>query len=51
MASSLDKLACNLCGTSGIPCDKCKDIMELINREMQNKQDKGRRRGGIKREF
>ena len=22
MASSLDKLACNLCGTSGIQCDK-----------------------------
>ena len=31
MASSLDKLASNLCGTSGIHCDKCKDNMELIN--------------------
>ena len=31
MASSLDKLASNLCGTSGIQCDKCKDNMELIN--------------------
>ena len=27
----LDKLASNLCGTSGIPCDKCQDNMELIN--------------------
>ena len=31
MASSLDKLASNLCGTSGIQCDKCKGNMELIN--------------------
>ena len=31
MASSLDKLASNLCGTSGIRCDKCKGNMELIN--------------------
>ena len=32
MASSLDKkLARNLCGTSGIQCDKCKGNMELIN--------------------
>ena len=31
MASSLDKLASNLCGTSGIQCDKCKDNMKLIN--------------------
>ena len=31
MASSFDKLASNLCGTSGIQCDKCKDSMELIN--------------------
>ena len=31
MASSLDKLASNLCGTSGIHCDKCKGNMELIN--------------------
>ena len=31
MASSLDKLACNLCGTSCIQCDKCKGNMELIN--------------------
>ena len=31
MASSLDKLASNLCSTSGIQCDKCKCIMELIN--------------------
>ena len=30
MASSLDKLAINLCGTSGIQCDKCKGNMELI---------------------
>ena len=31
MASSLDKLASNLCGTSGTQCDKCKGNMELIN--------------------
>ena len=31
MASSLDKLASNLCSTSGIQCDKCKGNMELIN--------------------
>ena len=31
MASGLDKLASNLCGTSGIQCDKCKGNMELIN--------------------
>ena len=31
MASSLGKLASNLCGTSGIQCYKCKGNMELIN--------------------
>ena len=31
MASSLDKLASNLCGTIGIQCDKCTGNMELIN--------------------
>ena len=31
MASGLDKLASNLCGTCGIKCDKCKDSMKLIN--------------------
>ena len=31
MASGLDKLASNLCGTSGIQCDKCKGNIELIN--------------------
>ena len=31
MALSLDKLASNLCGTSGIQCDKCKGNMELIS--------------------
>ena len=31
MVSSLDKLASNLCDTSEIQCDKCKDNMELIN--------------------
>ena len=31
MASSLDKLESNLCGTSGIQCDKCKGNMELVN--------------------
>ena len=31
MASSLDKLTSNLCGTNSIQCDKCKGNMELIN--------------------
>ena len=31
MASILDKLASNLCGTSGIQCDKWKGNMEIIN--------------------
>ena len=31
MASSIDKLASNLCGTSGIQCDTWKGNMELIN--------------------
>ena len=31
MASGLDKLGSNLCGTSGIQYDKCKGNMELIN--------------------
>ena len=31
MASSLDKLASNLCGASGIQCEKCKDNIELIS--------------------
>ena len=31
MVSSLDKLASNLCGTSGIQCDKSIGNMELIN--------------------
>ena len=31
MASGLDRLASNLCGTSEIQCDNCKDDMELIN--------------------
>ena len=31
MASSLDKLASNLCSTSRTQCDKCKGNMELIN--------------------
>ena len=31
MASSLDKLESNLCGTSGIQCDNCKGNMEVIN--------------------
>ena len=31
MASSLDKPARGLCGTSGIQCDKCKGNMELMN--------------------
>ena len=31
MASSLDKLASNLCDTNEAQCDKCKCNMELIN--------------------
>ena len=31
MASSLDKMASNLCGKSGIQSDKCKGNMKLIN--------------------
>ena len=31
VASCLDKIASNLCGTSGIQCDKCKGNTELIN--------------------
>ena len=31
MASSLDKLASNLCNTNEAQCDKCKGNMELIN--------------------
>ena len=31
MASRIDKRASNLCGTSGIQCDKCKGNMELTN--------------------
>ena len=30
MASGLDKLARNLCGTSEVQCDKCRDDIELI---------------------
>ena len=30
LASSLDKLASNLCSTSEVKCDKCRDEMELI---------------------
>ena len=30
MTSSLDKLASNLCGTSEVQCDNCRDDMELI---------------------
>ena len=30
MTSSLDKLASNLCGTSEVQCDNCRDYMELI---------------------
>ena len=31
MASNLDKLASNLCGTSGIQCDNCNGNVGLIN--------------------
>ena len=62
MASSLDKLASNLCGTSGIQCDKCKGNMALINisgdyiawlrcERYRKKKDKRPRRRGVKKEF
>ena len=31
MASSLDKLASNLCDTREIQCDKCEGDIELVN--------------------
>ena len=62
MASSLDKLASNLCGTIGIQCDKCTGNMELINisddyisslgcERCRTKKKKRARRGGVKNEF
>ena len=62
MASGLDKLASNLCGTSGIQCDKCKGNIELINISdeyiaslrcggCKKKRDKGSRRRSVKKEF
>ena len=62
MASSLDKLASNLCGTSGSQCGKCKGIVELIIisgdfiasfgcERCKTKKDKRSRRGSVKKEF
>ena len=62
MASSLDKLASNLCGTSGIQCDKCKGNMELINisgnyiaslgcERWRTKKTKGLDEGVLKKSF
>ena len=62
MATSLDKLASNLCGTSGIQCDKCKGNMKLINisgnyiaslgcARCRTKKTKRPRRGDVKKEF
>ena len=62
MASNLDKLAGNLCGTSGIQCDKCKGNMELINisgdyiallgcERCRTKKEKRPKRGGVKKEL
>ena len=62
MASSLDKLVSNLCGTSGIQCGKCKGNMELINisddyiaplgcERCKTKKDKRPRQRGIKKEL
>ena len=62
MASSLDKLASNLCGTSMIQCDKCKGNTELINisgnyiallgcARCRTKKTKRPRRRGVKKEF
>ena len=62
MASNLDKLAGNLCGTSGIQCDKCKGNMELINilattlhhwgvRDAEQKKRKYLNEGALKKNF
>ena len=62
MALSLDKLASNLCGTSGIQCDKCKGNMELINisgnyiaslrcERCRTKKTKGLGEGVLKKNF
>ena len=62
MASSLDKLASNLCGTSGIECDKGKGNMELINisgdyiallgcERCRTKRTKGLDEGALKKNF
>ena len=57
VASTQDKLASNLCGTSGIQCDKCKGNMELINISGNYIVSPGcerckiPRRGGVKKEF
>ena len=62
MASSLDKLVSNLCGTSEIQCDKCKDNMELINissdyiaslgcERCRTKKAKDLGEGDVKKEF
>ena len=62
MASSLDKLASNLCGTSGIQCDKYKGNMELINisgdysallgcERCSTKKTKGLDQGALKNNF
>ena len=51
MASSLDKLASNLCGTSGIQCDKCKGNMELINISGDYIASLGCKRWAVKKEL
>ena len=62
MASSLDKLVSNLCGTSEIQCDKCKCNMELINissdyiaslgcERCRTKKAKDLGEGDVKKEF
>ena len=62
MASSLDQLVSNLCGTSGIQCDKCKGNMELINisgdysallgcERCRTKKTKGLDQGALKNNF
>ena len=61
MASSLDKLASNLCDASGIQWGTCKSNMELIDisddyiasfrRGRCKKKDKGSRRRAVKKEF
>ena len=62
LGSSLDKLASNLCSTSEVKCDKCRDEMELIKmsdkytalfecESCRTKKTKDPRRESVKKEL